>query len=331
MLEYLLALLFLIGLFCLELLYFRLAIAYMIIDKPNQRSSHTRFTIRGGGVIFPVAVTGWWVMSGFQYPWFVCGLMLISVVSFIDDLNHIHSKVRFLFQFLAVAFILFQLSYNLQWYWYLSIIMAAIAAMNAWNFMDGINGITGGYSMITLGTLYYINNYIHRFADNQLLLAVVLALLVFNFFNFRKRAQCFAGDVGSVSIAFIIIYLIIQLIAASQNLLYIGLILLYGLDTATTIFFRLLRKENIFEAHRSHFYQYLVNEKRWPHLVVASLYGILQLLINISILAFSGSATDILSSALGLMALLFISGVLFLAVRFLFEGKGYLTGTSVAK
>lgn len=329
--DFLIAFLFLIGLFCLELLYFRLAIAYKIIDKPNKRSSHTRFTIRGGGVIFPIAVLGWAIVTGFQFPWFISGLLLISLVSFVDDLNHIHSKVRFLFQFLAVAFILFQLSYNLQWYWYLLIIIVAIAAINAWNFMDGINGITGGYSLITVGTLYYININIIQFADNGLLVAVILALIVFNFFNFRKKAQCFAGDVGSVSIAFIIVYLVIQLVASSQNMLFIGLILLYGLDTATTIFFRLLRKENIFEAHRSHFYQFIVNEKGWPHLAVSAIYAIAQFLINLIVIALIDSNVNLFDSGVQLIVLVIISGLAFLSVRFFSEGKGYLTGKAAMK
>ena len=322
--DYLLVLLFFAGLFVLELLYFKIAFAYKIVDKPNQRSSHKRLTIRGGGIIFPVAALIWWAINGFIYPWFVGGLVLISVVSFIDDLNHLDSKIRFIFQFLALAFVIMQLDLAVTWYWYLVIFIVAIGTKNAWNFMDGINGITGGYSLVTIGSLYYINQNVQTFTNAQLLLSTGIALLVFNYFNFRKKAKCFAGDVGSVSLAFIIIFLILQLIISSQNLLFIGLILLYGLDTVTTIVFRLIRKENVFEAHRSHFYQFLVNEQKWPHLVVSSFYAVIQLLINIIIITQFSFFGTFESSAIELILLLVVSAGAFLIIRFSLEGSEHL-------
>lgn len=324
--DYLLAFLFLAGLFILELVYFKVAFAYKIIDKPNQRSSHKKLTIRGGGVIFPIAVLLWWIGTGFAFPWFVAGLMLLSVVSFVDDLDHIDSKIRFFFQLLAILLLVFQVHLDLDWYWYLVIIILAIGTKNAWNFMDGINGITGVYSFVTLASLYYVNEYVHPFTNSNFIFCVIGSLLVFNFFNFRKKAICFAGDVGSVSIAFIIIFFIIQLIASSQNLLFIGLLLLYGLDTATTIIFRVIRKENIFEAHRSHFYQFLVNEQKWPHLVIASFYAGVQLAVNVVLITQFEVRSTIARSVLELALLLVVSVVAFLGIRFSLEGKGHLMG-----
>ncbi|HXH99863.1 MAG TPA: hypothetical protein VNI52_06320 [Sphingobacteriaceae bacterium] len=323
--DLLIALLFFIVLFALELLYFKLAFKYKIIDKPNERSSHSKLTIRGGGIIFPMAVLSWWVFNDFQHPFFVAGLMLASVISFMDDINHLHSKVRFLFQFIAVSLILLQVSLGLPFYWYPLILIIAIGAINAWNFMDGINGITGGYSLITIASLYYINNQLTAFTENSLLLVVMMALLVFNFFNFRRKARCFAGDVGSVSIAFIIIFLMIQAIAATGNFMLIGLILLYGLDAVITIIFRIIRKENIFEAHRSHFYQYLANEKGWPHLGVSVLYAGVQGIINIFIIncyiIYSQNGLNVFP----LLILCLTAGMVFLAIRWVIEGKSRLT------
>lgn len=324
--DFISSLLFLIGLFCLELIYFRIAFAYKIIDIPNQRSSHKKFTIRGGGIIFPIAVLVWWISGGFQFPWFVAGLFIVSLVSFVDDLNHLQSKIRFLFQAISIALIIMELSESLDWYYYFAIMAIAIAAINAWNFMDGINGITGGYSLVTVGSLFYINSQLYPFATDQLLGAVILSLLIFNFFNFRKSARCFAGDVGSVSIAFIICFFLIRLVAESGNLLFLSLILFYGLDTVTTIIFRLIRRENIFEAHRSHFYQFLVNEQKIPHLAVASFYAVMQLMINIIVMSQYNRRIDISRSAVELVLLFLVSLVVFLIIRFVLEGSERLLG-----
>ena len=152
--------------------------------------------------------------------------------------------------------------------------------------MDGINGITGSYSLLAIITLYYINENIHAFTSPALLITISLSLLVFNFFNFRKKAKCFAGDVGSVGIAFIIVFFIGQLILATHNFNYILLLLFYGIDVVSTILFRVIRKENIFEAHRSHFYQFISNEKKIPHLIVAAIYLLVQSIINIILVFF---------------------------------------------
>ena len=156
----------------------------------------------------------------------------------------------------------------------------------------------------------------------DLMMLVGLSLLVFNFFNFRKKAKCFAGDVGSVSIAFILIFLIGQLILKTNNLAYILLAFLYGLDTVTTIIFRLLRRENIFKAHRSHFYQYLANQLKMNQLVVASLYMLVQVIIN-SILVFF--IQDSLNHAIVFVG---VSTVVWFAMRFKIEGKKVLLGFS---
>lgn len=320
--EYLSTVLFLVVLFVIELLYFRLAFAFKIIDKPNQRSSHTKFTIRGGGIIFPIGALLWWVINDFQFAWLMAGLVVISIVSFVDDLNHINSSFRFVFQVLTTSLLMFQLHLPLDWYWYLVIMILAIGTKNAWNFMDGINGITGAYSLVTLVSLYYVNEYLQPFTNSNLIFCVIGSLLIFNFFNFRKRAICFAGDVGSVSIAFIIVFFVIQLIASSQNLLFIGLLLLYGLDTATTIIFRVIRKENILEAHRSHFYQFLANERKLPHLIIACFYAGGQLAVNVVLVTQFEVRSTITGSVLELVLLLVVSVVAFLGIRFSLEGKG---------
>jgi UDP-N-acetylmuramyl pentapeptide phosphotransferase/UDP-N-acetylglucosamine-1-phosphate transferase len=299
----------------LLLFYFRLAVQFKIIDKPNQRSSHSRITIRGAGIIFPIAILLQALFSGFQYPIFTSGLLLISIVSFYDDLRPLSNKIRLLVHLLAVSLLFMQAGLMAYTVWIIiPVYILVIGTINAYNFMDGINGITGVYSLITILSLYFINESQITFVFSEWLIVVVISLLVFNFFNFRKNAKCFAGDVGSVSMAFIIIFFLLLLILKTEELKYIGLLLFYGLDTISTIIFRLIRRENIFEAHRSHFYQFLVNVKGWPHLGVSILYMLVQLFVNVMIISSDWNA--------GAYWIFFVvSGLVFVGLRFVIEGK----------
>jgi len=317
--NYTISLILLVVLFVLMLLYIKTAEKFKIIDKPNRRSSHTDHIIRGGGIIFPIAILIQFPIFGFQNFWFVAGLVLISLISFIDDVKPVANRTRLLFHLVAVAFLFYQLQvFELQWYLISLAFFFVIGTINAVNFMDGINGITGGYGLITLISLLYINQ-TAEFTDSNLIFCAIMAVLVFNFFNFRKKAKCFAGDVGSVSLAFILVFFLLQLIISTQNISYIILLLVYGLDVVSTIMFRLIRKENIFEAHRTHFYQFLVNEKKMPHLAVAILYSLLQLGINFCLIRFP------FSSLTYLVVTLLILGMFIVILRFVFEGYRRLT------
>ena len=150
--------------------------------------------------------------------------------------------------------------------------------------MDGINGITGVYSLVMLLTFYYINQFGVTFTDAHFITYPILASLVFLFFNFRKKAKCFAGDVGSMSIAFWVLALLGALVVKTKDFTYFLFIGVYGIDVVSTIIQRIKMKENIFEAHRHHLYQLLVNKMNWQHLSVAALYGAIQLAINFSII-----------------------------------------------
>ena len=310
----------LVILFVIELLYFRIADHYNIIDKPNHRSSHTNVTIRGGGIIFALALLLYPAYGGLIYPWFMGGLLAISFISFIDDTRPLSSKLRIIVHLLAVALLFIQLNlFALPFYWVMLAFVFVIGTINAINFMDGINGITGVYGLVTLATLFYINSTL-QFANQSFLLVSILSVLIFNFFNFRIKAKCFAGDVGSVSLAFIIVFFLLQLILKTQNVSYILLLLVYGLDVCTTIIFRLIRKEDITEAHRSHFYQFWANEKKVPHLIVAAIYGLSQLLINIAILNFN-------LHSLAVASVVIITGaMLFVTMRWYTEGRKRLIG-----
>jgi len=302
-------------LFGIELVYFRVAKNYNIIDHPNHRSSHTKVTIRGGGIIFSISILLATIIQGFSEIYFVTGLFLISLISFIDDLNPLSNRIRIMFHLIAVAFLFYQLNlYNLSLPLILLAFVFVIGTLNAVNFMDGINGITGGYGLVALCTLWVLNTQF-SFAPSHYLIAAVVGVLVFCFFNFRKKAKCFAGDVGSISLAFIILYFVLLVIIKTQDIKYVMLLLVYGVDAVTTILLRLWRGENIFKAHRSHFYQFLANEKQIPHLIVALFYMIMQALVNIILIN-----TDI-SNLLRFILYIAVGVVIFVVLRLKVEGR----------
>lgn len=308
-----------VSLFLIELVYFKIASRYNIIDKPNQRSSHTEITIRGGGVIFALAALVWFLTHQFEYTYFIIGLLAISIISFLDDVLTLNNKLRLVIHLVSAILLFIQWDlFSLSWYWILVVLIFVLATINAYNFMDGINGITGSYSLLTIATLYYINETMVNFTSSNLLITVGLSLVVFNFFNFRKKARCFAGDVGSVGIAFIIVFFIGQLILKTNDLSYVLLLLVYGVDTAFTVLFRKLRGEYIFEAHRSHFYQYLSNQLKIPHLVVAGIYFMAQLLISMLLILL---IDEHLFYTL-LVVLIYVG--CYLMLRLKFEGKAQL-------
>lgn len=265
----------------LELAYFRIANRCNIIDKPNQRSSHTAVTLRGGGIIFLFGIWLYAAFFGLQYPWFLLGLTIIGGISFIDDVHSLPDSIRLVAQFLAMFLMFYQFGIlNLQDWWMVIIaLIVCVGIINAYNFMDGVNGMTGGYSIAVLLPLIYLNDR-YDYISMPLLYVVGLSLLLFCLFNFRKRAKCFAGDVGSISIAFIILFVLGKLILNTGDFSYIVFLAVYGADTVLTICHRIRLHENLGEAHRKHAYQIMANELKTPHVVVSLLYMALQLLIS---------------------------------------------------
>ena len=271
-----------------ELFYFRIANKYNIIDKPNERSSHTQITLRGGGIIFWIAAVLYTVFNpSAMSAWFLVGITLIAVVSFWDDVNGLGQKIRLLFHLLAMtcAFYLANVFGVYPWWAIVIGYIVFIGIVNAYNFMDGINGITGLYTLAVLLPMLYVNHYVQPFVNIDFILYPILASLVFLFFNFRKRAKCFAGDIGSLSIAFWVVTLLLLLIIKTHNLIWIGFLIVYGVDTVFTILHRIYLKQDIMEAHRLHFYQILANERKIPHRVVSLVYFAVQLICSALIIA----------------------------------------------
>ena len=267
-----------------ELVYFCIADSCNIIDKPNERSSHSMIVLRGGGIIFLVGAWMWSVFFGFQYPWFLVGLTLVAGVSFVDDIHSLPDSVRLVVQFAAAVMAFYQLGIQ-HWSMWGIILLALIVyvgATNVINFMDGINGITTGYSLAVLIPLALVNMN-STFVEESLIISTILASLVFCVFNFRPkgRAKCFAGDVGSIGIAFIMLFLLGNVIIKTTDITWLIFLLVYGVDGCLTIAHRIMLHENLGEAHRKHAYQIMANELKIGHVKVTSLYMVMQLLISL--------------------------------------------------
>lgn len=269
----------------LELAYFRIADRFNIIDKPNMRSSHKTIVLRGGGIIFLFGIWLYAAFFGMNYLWFILGLSLIGLVSFIDDIRSLPDSVRLVAQFAAMFLMFYQFDI-LNWHdWWMVIValIVCVGIINAYNFMDGINGITGGYSIAVLLPMIYLNTSA-SFISQDYLYVVGLSLLVFCFFNFRKKAKCFAGDVGSISMAFILLFALGKLIIQTGDLSYLSFLAVYGADAVLTICHRIQLRENLGEAHRKHAYQLMANELKMPHILVSTVYMLLQLAISFGLI-----------------------------------------------
>ena len=265
-----------------ELLYFRVANYFNIIDKPNERSSHSRITLRGGGIVFYVGALVYFVISGFSFPWFMLGLTLIAGVSFVDDVRSVTQRVRLVVHFMAMLLMFYQWGMlALPWWYVVVALVVCTGIINAYNFMDGINGITEGYSLIVLGGLAYVNEWVIPFVDERMIYTMMVAVLVFGVFNFRRKAKCFAGDVGSIGIAFILLFSIGKLVIQTGDITWLSFLVVYGVDGCLTICHRIMLHENLGEAHRKHAYQLMANELNMSHPVVSLVYMVLQLAVSL--------------------------------------------------
>lgn len=275
-----------------ELLYFRIADRFNIIDKPNERSSHSTIVLRGGGIIFTIAMVVWAVMMAVRGDWcvvveylpFLVGLLLVAGVSFWDDVSSLPDSVRLIVQFGAMALMFWSMGimhWNMWWIIAIALIVC-VGATNIINFMDGVNGITAGYSLAVLLPLIGLNKDLH-FVEPSFLIVATLGVLVFCIFNFRPKgkAKCFAGDVGSIAIAFIMLFAIGRLVFQTQDVTYLIFLLVYGVDGCLTIVHRILLHENLGEAHRKHAYQLMANELKIGHVKVSLLYMGLQLAVSL--------------------------------------------------
>jgi UDP-GlcNAc:undecaprenyl-phosphate GlcNAc-1-phosphate transferase len=272
------------------LAYFPIARRLNLYDIPNERSSHKNIAFRGGGIIIPLSLVLYSLFFGFQDYWLISGVMIVSVVSFYDDYTGANVFVRLMCHFVALGLLMMEIQESLSNIYHIAplitilIAIIGVATINAYNFMDGINAITGLYTLSVYETVfyyvYYFQNEPSKMFSIDLIAVLTAALLIFGFFNFRSKAVLFAGDVGSVSLGLISVFYVLKLISSNQDIIYLSMLAVYGVESGLTIFYRLYKRENIFQAHRKHLFQDLVNKVGLSHLTTSLLYTGLQVIIN---------------------------------------------------
>ena len=257
----------------------RYALSRSLMDIPNARSSHSVPTPRGGGVAIVLAYLAVLPVVGYQgwLSWpLVIGLMgsgaWVAVVGFLDDHGHIAARWRLLAHFIGAAWLLAWLpelprfavmgtSFDLGLIGYLLGALMLVWLLNLYNFMDGIDGIASveAITVCVGGALLYALVGIPMLAAAPLLLAAAVAgFLVWNF----PPARIFMGDAGSGFLGVVLGGLTLQAAWVAPQLLWAWLILLgvFVLDATFTLLRRLMRGDKVYEAHRSHAYQYASRE-----------------------------------------------------------------------
>ena len=265
----------------------RYALARSLMDVPNERSSHSIPTPRGGGisivVTFLLGLVFLWVMSLLNNVTFV-GLsgagLVIAVIGFIDDHGHIAARWRLLGHFSAASWLVFWLgglpllilfgySVDPGWAGHVLAVVALVWLLNLYNFMDGIDGIAAIEALsstLVAGLLFlFVFNNQDMASLNLLMFAAVTGFLVWNY----PPAKIFMGDAGSGFLGLMLGALALYSAHIEAVMLWVWLILLgiFIVDATFTLLHRLLRGEKVYEAHRSHAYQY-ASRKFGSHLTV---------------------------------------------------------------
>ncbi|EJM70713.1 UDP-N-acetylmuramyl pentapeptide phosphotransferase/UDP-N-acetylglucosamine-1-phosphate transferase [Pseudomonas sp. GM50] len=259
----------------LTLVLRRYALAKSLMDIPNERSSHSVPTPRGGGVAIVVAFllalpvfTGLGLLStAALYGLFGSGL-LVAIIGFADDHGHIAARWRLLGHFIAAAWALFWLNglppielfgitIDLGWFGNILALVYLVWMLNLYNFMDGIDGLASAEAIsVCLGMclVYWFSGNLELIWAPLILAAAVSGFLWWNF----PPARIFMGDAGSGFLGIVLAFLSVQAVWAAPQLLWSWLILLgvFIVDATWTLIRRLLRGEKVYEAHRSHAYQY---------------------------------------------------------------------------
>lgn len=277
-------------------LFLKLARIYGLHDHPSSRSSHWKPTVTGMGLIVALSFITYLFWHPFVLPeFFVAGFFIITAVSFLDDIFFLKHSFRLVIQMITMGLLMAQMPFSSFGAEavpiYLASFIFGVGVLNAYNFMDGVNGMLTLHALLVFSGLFYLNETLVdlqgnaiTFTDSNFILSIIIPLAVFGFFNIRRSAIAFMGDVGSMSIAFITVYLIYSLIFRTGNYMYLLMFSVFGADAALTVCYKLLLGENIFVPHRDFLFKKLVHLGKWSHLQVSFAYFALQAAINFVVL-----------------------------------------------
>lgn len=276
-------------------LYFPFAEKKGMLAGVNHRSSHTKPVITGAGFIFYISYVFYiisFVFSTWDAPWpLFIGISILAIVSFIDDLKDLWFFIRLVVQILAVTLMLYQIYIEFSMEPFamnasLLIILAivgmifSVGFVNLYNFMDGLNGMMVGITISALAIFALIDFFVVDFVDDLLLVYTAIPTLIFAFFNARRQAICFAGDVGAIVLGFVMVYMLVSLLMQTANVVYIFIFASIYLEAGMTVMQRLLAGQNIFKPHRIHMFQLLCNEHKHHHVKISAFYALNQLVFG---------------------------------------------------
>ncbi|WP_123727025.1 glycosyltransferase family 4 protein [Pseudomonas protegens] len=303
------------------------ALSNHLIDVPNSRSSHSVPTPRGGGVsivlsfslFLPLLLIGNAISSAYVFALLGAGL-LVAVIGFLDDHGHIAARWRLLGHFIAAIWSLYWvggvpsltvLGFQLNFIYigYVAVAFYMVWMLNLYNFMDGIDGLASIQAVtVCLGAalLYWVTGFDELVGPPLLLVFATLGFLYWNF----PSARIFMGDAGSGFLGITLAIFSLQAAAVFQSFLWGWLILLgvFIVDATFTLIRRLLRGDKIYEAHRSHAYQYASREVG-GHLPVSLAIGGLNIiwLLPMAWLAVTGRLDGVLALIISYIPLIFLA------------------------
>jgi UDP-GlcNAc:undecaprenyl-phosphate GlcNAc-1-phosphate transferase len=291
--------------------YKKLGKRYKIHDEPNERSSHTQIVIRGGGVVLLLLnILMLVVIPSKEIALLSLSLSIAVLTGFVDDIKGLGTGTRFFLYFVTVAILLFGVvtSRFIPIYYFIPLFIVILGAVNTYNFMDGINGMTSLYSIVFLASSGFILWKLEVMSFTIPILLYGSFFIAFTWFNFRKKALLFLGDSGSVAMGLFSALIVLLIGFKLSSMTSIVLLSVYGVDSVGTIILRLIKKENILKAHRSHLYQDLVHLKGYSQLQVSAIYALLQAVINvvyITVFSISGDSS-FLFLTLSILALIYV-------------------------
>ncbi len=284
------------------------------MDIPTERSNHQKPKPRGAGIIliplilFSTSViflleetlnNHWNIIFGF--------CLLLSIVSFLDDIKNISAKVRLTFQIFCVFSSLylfkdqlnvfirsseFLIVFNGMEYVGLGLtfcflVMIWVWIINMFNFMDGMDGITS----VQISSLSILTNFLAILGlieENFIYFSLILLTISFAFYSFNKPpSKIFLGDVGSIPLGFLAGFILIyNMIMYNLIFPFIIIMLYYLQDSIATIILRFLKKENVFQAHSSHFYQRILRKGYNHDYVLKRIIYLNSILLILAILSY---------------------------------------------
>ena len=275
--------------------YFFLSKRFSGTSTKLSQKNGNGLAITGAGGILVLTILLYAFLGDTTHTYFLFAFSMLAVVNWLDDLYEVHSGWRLITQFLSVSFLVMEFGL-VSSYWSPFFLVVAVGVINAYNFMDGINGLSGVYGLAVLLPLALILP-VNEMDTGQITL-VLLFLILFLVFNFRSSAKVILGDVGSVSLGFLVLFYSVKCFKDYDIYLLVSFSMLFLLDSGITLVERTLKRENVFQSHKSHLYQLLVRKKGYDQRWVALGYGVLQLVINLILIELPGRREQVIFSLL---------------------------------